>query len=102
MMTVNKILHNKKLFFLLLCLINFACVLPFKNSQNRIFKSQNTNNYSRNNNNYYPNSRIYNNPYQYPSYYGYQGVQDYDQFYIAPRQFNNIEPESKSVILNKY
>lgn len=97
-MNYNKKLYNK-IFFLLLYILCCSCSLLFKNSTSRVNKSQNLNNYP---NNYYPNSRVYVNPYQYPSYYGYQGNQDYDQFYKAPMQYNNIEVESKSVILYKY
>lgn len=46
------------------------------------------------------NSGFYVNPYDFQR--GGNRVYDYDQYYIAPTRYKNIEPESKNVILNKY
>lgn len=54
----------------------------------------NQGNYPRSYQPYYqPNSRTYNNPYNYPprNYYPYY---DFDQYYVPPTQYQNIENRS--------
>lgn len=45
-------------------------------------------------------SYYYVNPYDFQS--GSNQIYDYDQYYVAPTRYKNIEPEYKNVILNKY
>jgi hypothetical protein len=113
-------------FFLLICVsvLNFGCSFDSKPPIQRIKGNENLNRQNSNYQNYNDysspnyktnsriknsgsqnleaNSRLYRNPYNFPNSYEQRGVYDYDQYYVAPMQYNNIEPERKSVILNKY
>jgi len=105
------------------CLLIFNCSIQSKPDFNRIESDKNNNsrnskyqnynpyltpNYNKNSqpnypkNNYNSNSQFYQNPYNFPNNYQQKEVYDYDQYYIAPTQYNNIEPERKSVINSKY
>ena len=113
-------------FFLLICIsvLTFGCSFASKPSLQGIRSNQNLNRQNSNYQNYNDysspnyktnsrainsgsqnpeaNSRLYRNPYNFPNSYEQRGVYEYDQYYVAPMQYNNIEPERKSVILNKY
>jgi hypothetical protein len=115
---------NKFLFLISICILNFACSFASKsylkgpknnqnyNSQNPNYQNYNTystpnyntNSQVINSGSQYPqsNSRLYRNPYNFPDSHEQRGIYDYDQYYVAPMQYNNIEPERKSVIHNKY
>ena len=99
------------------CLLLYNCsnaVKPYqpRSTYNKI--NQNYNPYSQElynqnmrsknsiNKNYKANSRLYENPYYFYNQYQQNQIYDYDQYYVAPTQYNNIEPEKKSVINNKY
>ncbi len=100
---------NKLLFWIIFYFLISSCSSA---SNAKLQKERNYNPYSSPNykNNSYnrseSNSNLYQNPYNLPNVYqqGYQQseVYDYDQYYIAPMQYNNVEPERKSVIHNKY
>lgn len=79
-----------------------ACSSISEPYEKRTNIKKNFNHQKSNYQNYQPNSRQYNNPYNFPNDYRQKGVYDYDQYYVAPIQYYNIEPERKNVINNKY
>jgi hypothetical protein len=48
-----------------------------------------------------PYSRAYSNPYQ-PAPYNYSPYYDYDQYYVAPTNYRNVEPNYGSGADTKY
>ena len=106
--------HNKSFFLLgfkngktLFCYIVIFFVCSCSNKSSKYFNQRNQNQYYQKN--YYQpqyydsngGSKRYVNPYEIQNQYRQNGY-DFDQFYVAPTQYKNIEPQTRNVILDKY
>lgn len=117
-MKIGKFFRKKipqKLFFLLgfengktlVCSIVIFFVFSCSSQSNKNLSQKNQNQYYQKN--YYQpqyfdargGSKRYINPYEIQNQYRRNGY-DFDQFYVAPTQYQNVEPQTRNVILDKY
>ncbi len=92
---------NKLFYLVSFVIILCSCSSNQSSLRNRSVNQRSQNLYPNYQQNALPaNSGYYVNPYDFQR--GSNRIYDYDQYYVAPTRYKNIEPESKNVILNKY